>query len=148
MANEISARLGTYTYKAQSRSEKLWGNDRSTSTSDQRRALLMPQELMQFPKSDLILLRGGIPPVRGTKITFFTNKTFVDRTAYKPPLVPPRPIDARAVTLSRALIEEQIRNAEAKAAADSSIDLARPARPARDMTDDLLERELRPQLFD
>ena len=151
MVNEISARLGTYTYKAQSRSEKAWGNDRSTSTSDQRRALLMPQELMQFPKSDLILLRGGIPPVRGTKITFYTNKTFVDRTAYQPPVVLARPIDNHAVSLSRALIEDQSRDAElvrlteAESASDVPIN---PARLARDVADDARELELRSHLFD
>lgn len=151
MANEISARLGTYTYKAQSRSAKVWGNDRSTSTSDQRRALLMPQELMQFPRSDLILLRGGIPPVRGTKITFYTNKTFVERTAYKPPTVPTRPIDNRAVSVSRALIEEQTRGAEAirLSEADAAPDLSTdPAQLTREMADDVQESELRSQLFD
>jgi len=151
MANEISARLGTYTYKAQSRSQKVWGNDRSTSTSDQRRALLMPQELMQLPKTDLILLRGGIPPVRGTKITFYTNKTFVDRTAYKPPAVPARPIDNRAVSLSRALIEEQTRDAELVrlTEADSASSVAiEPARLDPDVADDARELEFRSQLFD
>jgi type IV secretion system protein VirD4 len=151
MANEIAARLGTYTYKAQGSSQKVWGNDRSTSTSDQRRALLMPQELMQFPKSDLILLRGGIPPVRGTKATFYTNRTFVRRTAYKSPAVVARPIDNRAVSLSRALIEQQtldaelVRLTEAESASKVPID---PARLTRDMADDAHELELRSRPFD
>src|SRR3546814_2203569 len=45
--------------------------NRSISESDQRRALMMPQELMQMPKGDLLLMRGGIPPVRGRKIEYF-----------------------------------------------------------------------------
>lgn len=102
---------------------------------------------MQFPKSDLILLRGGIPPVRGTKITFSTNKTFVERTAYKPPLVPTRPIDSRAVSLSRALIEQQTRDAEKLAPDDEAQSTAKIAPEVfqydRDMSDDDRELELR-----
>lgn len=126
MANEISARLGTYTYKAMSRSHKGLGNDRSVSISDQRRALLLPQELMQFPKSDLILLRGGIPPVRARKITFYTEKFFVERTAYEPPVVQARSLDERAEKWRTTLYGEP-----SEGEADHGGD-----REARPMTDD------------
>ena len=43
---------------------------------------------MQFPADRLILLRGGIPPIIGTKIAYFKNRFFKKR-AMSPPLVPP-----------------------------------------------------------
>src|SRR3546814_3444243 len=54
--------------------------NRSKSISEQRRALLLPQELMQFPTDKLILLRGGIPPIIGTKIAYFSSRFFKTRS--------------------------------------------------------------------
>jgi type IV secretion system protein VirD4 len=74
-AKEISERLGTYTFRARSRSLPSWGGSGgSVSDSDQRRPLLLPKEVTEFPERDLIVLRSGIPPVRGTKIRFFADK--------------------------------------------------------------------------
>ena len=53
---------------------------------------MLPQELMQFPTSKLILLRGGIPPIIGDKIFHFKSRLFKKR-AYPPPQV--RPIGRR-----------------------------------------------------
>lgn len=93
IATELSERLGYYDFKAQSKSRPtvLGGGKRTTSTSDQKRALMLPQELMQMSKDALILMRGGIPAVKGEKITFYNNKDFTSRL--KPaPIVPPRPL--------------------------------------------------------
>ena len=91
VANELSERLGFFTMNVKSRSRTIHGMlaNRSISESDQRRALMMPQELMQMPKGDLLLLRGGIPPVRARKIAYFRSKRFTDRIS-DPPKVPPR----------------------------------------------------------
>ena len=48
---------------------------------------MLPQELMQFPAGRLILLRGGIPPIIGDKILYFTSR-FFKRRAFPPPVVP------------------------------------------------------------
>src|SRR3546814_6571463 len=81
VANELSERLGYFTMNVKSKSRTIHGllANRSISGSDQRRALMMPQELMQMPKGDLLLMRGGIPPVRGRKIEYFRSKRFTSR---------------------------------------------------------------------
>src|SRR3546814_928081 len=79
--------------------------NRSISESDQRRALMMPQELMQMPKGDLLLMRGGIPPVRGRKIEYFRSKRFTSRIS-DPPKVAPRPITISAAPVTAKLAGE------------------------------------------
>jgi type IV secretion system protein VirD4 len=93
VANELSERLGFFTMNVKSKSRTIHGMlaNRSISESDQRRALMMPQELMQMPKADLLLLRGGIPPVRARKIEYFRSRRFTSRIS-DPPKVSPRPI--------------------------------------------------------
>jgi type IV secretion system protein VirD4 len=90
VANELSDRIGYVGQESISTSRQLQGlfGNRSKTTSDQRRALMLPQELMQFPRHKLILLRGGIPPIIGTKIFYFKNRFFKKR-AFPPPVVPP-----------------------------------------------------------
>lgn len=93
VANELSERLGFFTMNVKSKSRTIHGMlaNRSISESDQRRALMMPQELMQMPKGELLLLRGGIPPVRARKIEYFRSRRFTSRIS-DPPKVAPRPI--------------------------------------------------------
>jgi type IV secretion system protein VirD4 len=69
VANELSERLGFFTMNVKSRSRTIHGllANRSISESDQRRALLLPQELMQLPKNELLLLRAGIPQFEGAR---------------------------------------------------------------------------------
>ena len=91
VANELSERLGFFTMNVKSKSRTIHGMlaNRSISESDQRRALMMPQELMQMPKGELLLLRGGIPPVRARKIEYFRSRHFTSRIS-DPPKVTPR----------------------------------------------------------
>ncbi|HEX7929478.1 MAG TPA: type IV secretory system conjugative DNA transfer family protein, partial [Sphingomicrobium sp.] len=67
VANELSERIGYIGQESITKSLTINGilANRSKSMSDQRRALLLPQELMQFPDDELLLLRGGIPPIHG-----------------------------------------------------------------------------------
>lgn len=90
VANELSDRIGYVGHESVTRSLTINGllANRSKSISEQRRALLLPQELMQFPTDRLILLRGGIPPIIGTKILYFKSRFFKSR-AFPPPVVPP-----------------------------------------------------------
>lgn len=95
VANELSERLGFFTMNVKSRSRTIHGllANRSISESDQRRALLLPQELMQLPKNDLLLLRAGIPPIRGRKIAYYRMPRFTRRVV-APPVLSARPIAA------------------------------------------------------
>jgi type IV secretion system protein VirD4 len=81
VANELSERIGYVGQEAITKSLTIHGilANRSKSMSDQRRALLLPQELMQFPQEQLLLLRGGIPPIHGDKIRYYADGLFRSR---------------------------------------------------------------------
>jgi type IV secretion system protein VirD4 len=93
VAQDLSERLGAYTYKARSQSGPtlLSKGHRSTSESDQRRLLNLPQELIQMPQDQLIVLRAGVPPIRGRKIAYYREKVFT-RRVLPPPAVTARPL--------------------------------------------------------
>ncbi|QTN20857.1 type IV secretory system conjugative DNA transfer family protein [Brevundimonas sp. AJA228-03] len=90
IAQELSDRLGAYTTDGRSRSRPtgLSQGRRSTTVSDQRRALMLPQELMQLPQTALIVLKAGLPPIRGRKIAYFRERVFLRRLRPAPDLVP------------------------------------------------------------
>lgn len=92
VANDLSERIGYVGQESVTNSLTINGllANRSKSISEQRRALMLPQELMQFPPDKLILLRGGIPPIEGRKIAYFSNRFFKAR-AFPPPPVPAIP---------------------------------------------------------
>jgi len=92
VAQDLSERLGFWTYQGRSRSRPsgLSAGHRSISESDQRRALMLPQELIQMPASRLIVLRAGMPPVKGRKIVYWRERAFAARLT-TPPVVAPHP---------------------------------------------------------
>ena len=92
VANDLSDRLGYIGQDSITKSRQFQGlfGNRSQTITDQRRALMLPQELMQFSPDKLILLRGGIPPIIGTKIAYFSSRFFKSR-ALLPPEVPAIP---------------------------------------------------------
>ncbi len=96
VANELSDRIGYVGQESITRSLTINGllANRSKSISEQRRALMLPQELMQFPMDRLILLRGGIPPIIGTKIFYFKSRFFKKR-AFLSPVVAPLEMQTR-----------------------------------------------------
>ncbi|MFC7380502.1 type IV secretory system conjugative DNA transfer family protein [Brevundimonas sp. GCM10030266] len=90
IAQELSDRLGAYTTEGRSRSRPtgLSPGRRSTTVSDQRRALMLPQELMQLRQTALIVLKAGLPPIRGRKIAYFRERVFQRRLRPAPDLAP------------------------------------------------------------
>lgn len=94
VAQELSERLGYDTYRARSRSRPmgLGAGRRTTTDSDQRRALMLPQELTQLPADALIVLKTGAPATRGRKLVYYRDRRFTDRLR-RPPEIPatPRP---------------------------------------------------------
>lgn len=95
LANELSERLGYTTVRSPSRSRPsgLGRGHRSVSESDQRRALMLPQELMLLPSDDLIVLKAGLAPVRGRKLVYYRDRAFAARLMPAPalPCRPPSP---------------------------------------------------------
>jgi len=88
VANELSERIGYVGQDSITKSLTINGMlaNRSKSISEQRRALMLPQELMQFPSESLLLLRGGIPPIMGAKIRYYDSGFFKARL-FPPPVV-------------------------------------------------------------
>ena len=79
-SEEYSAMLGTYTFKALGRSRSR-GKSSSTSTSqsDQKRPLMLPQELREMKKSEMIISLENTKPIRCQKAYFYADRLFVDR---------------------------------------------------------------------
>jgi type IV secretion system protein VirD4 len=99
LAEELSARLGYDTVTATSRSGpqhwRAWRRDKlSTTESEQRRALLLPQEITRLKPRQAILLRPGLFPIRCRRIRYFTDRTFT-RLLRPPPVVAPIEIPVR-----------------------------------------------------
>lgn len=96
IAQELSARLGDYTYEGRSlsRPSGLSSGRRSQTASEQRRALMLPQELLQMPKDQLLVLRAGIPPIRGRKLVYHRDRAFTSRLRPAPEI--PKLNDAEA----------------------------------------------------
>jgi type IV secretion system protein VirD4 len=84
-ADVISKYLGTYGAEttSESRSGPLgwgWGKgSQSRSISHTARALLLPQEVLQLPPTEEIILIEGLPPVRAQKIRYFDEAVFKER---------------------------------------------------------------------
>jgi type IV secretion system protein VirD4 len=81
LSEELSARLGYDTVEAASRSgPRFWRvvrRDKLNMTqSDQRRALLLPQEITRLKPTDAILVRPGMFPIRAKRIRYYRDRTF------------------------------------------------------------------------
>jgi type IV secretion system protein VirD4 len=83
-AAEYSEMLGAYTTKSVSTgisAPRRWGNNATTSetVSEQRRALLLPQELREMPWTREIIIKAGIKPILCDKALYFADPVFMDR---------------------------------------------------------------------
>lgn len=93
IATEISEMMGNQTWKVKSLSKSLgFKNNKSESVSDQRRALMLPQELIAMPQTEEIILLSGTAPIKCQKIRYFEDKTFTTRLM-PPPLIPEIHVD-------------------------------------------------------
>lgn len=78
-AQEISNDLGSTTTKGKSRS-RTWGTKgNSTTESDQRRMLLMPQEVKEIGADKEIIFYEGIRPILAEKIVYYKDRHFKKR---------------------------------------------------------------------
>mgnify|MGYP000864627243 CR=1 FL=1 len=92
-AREISEELGNTTVKVKtvSRPQWGWGNEKRTTNinvSEQRRALLLPQEVKALGSEASLVFYEGLPPIQCQKIRYFQDKRFTTRV-HTPPEVPP-----------------------------------------------------------
>jgi type IV secretion system protein VirD4 len=95
-ADIISKFLGTYGAVTQSVSDRLsfpWASgSRSRSMSETSRALLLPQEILQLPPDEEIILMEGLPPIRARKIRYFQERIFQSRIRQPVAVSPITPI--------------------------------------------------------
>ncbi len=81
-ANLISQLCGTKTIENESYSKPSFGlslASRSKSVSNIQRALLLPQEVIQLPRDEQIVLIESHPPIKSKKIFYFKDKFFTKR---------------------------------------------------------------------
>ena len=89
-ANLISQLCGNKTVDAISQSKPKFldfnPGSKSQNVSQAQRALLLPQEVMQLPKEEQIILIEAFPPIRSKKIIYYSDEFFKKR------LLPPIPV--------------------------------------------------------
>ncbi|UZO95021.1 Protein virD4 (plasmid) [Roseomonas mucosa] len=91
LAEELSARLGYDTVEAASRSgPRFWSMFRTdklnTTRTDQRRALLLPQEIVRLKDNEALLIRPGMFPVKAKRIRYWKEKLFTRLLCAAPPI--------------------------------------------------------------
>lgn len=89
-AREISEELGTTTVKSKTLSRAVFGGGKgpSVNISDQRRALLLPQEVKEIGTDHAIIFYEGLRPILNHKIRYFEDERFKARRA-RPPVLSP-----------------------------------------------------------
>jgi type IV secretion system protein VirD4 len=89
-ANLISQLLGNKTVDQVSHNKPRFLDlnpaSRSLHVSQTQRALLLPQEVIQLPRDDQILLIESEPPIRSSKIKYYEEKIFKKRLLKKIPI--------------------------------------------------------------
>jgi type IV secretion system protein VirD4 len=93
-AEEISRELGFTTVKVQTHSKPVWqlsngktGRQRSVSVSEQKRPLMLPQEVRSLGKTRAIVFTEDTPPILCNKIRYYRVRALQERIR-KPPAVP------------------------------------------------------------
>lgn len=80
ICSELERRIGYYTFKSESRSRKMSEMfDTSRSRSDQRRALMMAQEIRDMPPTDALIFRANTPAIKAKKIRYFKERRYMKR---------------------------------------------------------------------
>jgi type IV secretion system protein VirD4 len=89
-AQEISDELGFTTVRAKSVSRPAWGTGRgpSVNLSDQRRALLLPQEVKELGTDSAIVFYEGLRPIACRKIRYYKDRLFTARLRPAPKVTP------------------------------------------------------------
>ncbi|EXS50829.1 type IV secretory system Conjugative DNA transfer family protein [Acinetobacter baumannii 1406589] len=117
-AVEVSETLGYMTVKSTSRSNSSKGGT-SRSTSDQRRALMLPQEVKEMSFNQEIVFMAGIKPIMANKIIYHEDKLFTERCNLPKPPIPELDVEA-AYNLINKIQVTVIETVEAAASIDIS----------------------------
>ena len=104
--NEYSEMLGYETVKSKSKSHSKGGN--STSESDQKRALMLPQEIRELGKDNEIVTLENTKPIFCQKIKYYLDPAFRQRANWAVPEIPQQDVE-----LFVAQMEQRIKTASA-----------------------------------
>ena len=96
-AQEYSEMLGYETVKSRSRTSSMQSS--STSTSDQRRALMLPQEIRELGQTREIVSLENCKPILCDKIRYYEDPDFTCRAHLPPPSIPKQDIDTFIATI-------------------------------------------------
>lgn len=115
-AELVSKLLGNNTVKGKSESKRKGWETKfdSTSTSDQKRALLLPQEVLRMSGKKEIVLISGLAPIFATKVRAWEEPMLLTRTgtAPVPPKVQVASPGAKPVDVSSLPVVESLRSFE------------------------------------
>jgi type IV secretion system protein VirD4 len=133
-ADEYSAMLGHFTERATSRgrSRSFSGHGSSTvsrNESEQRRALLLPQEFKELGSERLVVIFENCKPILGEKIRYYRDKTFTSRLLIAP-TVPRMDMD-----LHLARVQQRWRYADDELPAGQTLNLEALAHDTRLLPD-------------
>jgi type IV secretion system protein VirD4 len=133
-ADEYSAMLGHFTERATSRgrSRSFSGHGSSTvssNESEQRRALLLPQEFKELGSERLVVIFENCKPILGEKIRYYRDKAFMSRLL-KAPAVPRMDMD-----LHLARVQQRWRYADDELPAGQTLNLEALAHDTRLLPD-------------
>jgi type IV secretion system protein VirD4 len=97
-AAEYSEMLGYQTIRKQNRSRSSGSGSHqvSISYSEERRALMLPQEIKELPNDDELIFKEGCKPIRAKKNWYFKDKQFRAWTKLSPVTV--APVAKRGIT--------------------------------------------------
>jgi type IV secretion system protein VirD4 len=98
-ANLISQLIGNKTVEQESYTKPKFfetnTSSRSVNISETQRALLLPQEVIQLPRDEQILLIESSPPIQCKKIFYYKDPFFTKRLLPQIPVPVQEPFDAR-----------------------------------------------------
>jgi type IV secretion system protein VirD4 len=114
--------LGHFTERATSRgrSRSFSGHGQSSvssNESEQRRALLLPQEFKELGSERLVVICENCKPILGEKIRYYRDKAFRSR------LLPPPAVPRMDMDLHQARVQERWRLADDELAPGESLDV-------------------------
>ncbi|WP_299960846.1 type IV secretory system conjugative DNA transfer family protein [uncultured Roseobacter sp.] len=90
-ARNLSERFGTHAMESSSTSKSkhlIDSKGTTVSISEQKRALMMPQELLAMDQSKVLVIIAGHPPVKANKLRFYAEEVFLERSRIPPPYIP------------------------------------------------------------